>query len=157
MIEIAFLVLLTYLAVLSTGRAIFELKRRKSRAGVFKNLVEAVAARVAATTPDPATQLASILQKIEEMNAEITEGQSKLAELLGESYKSNIDYLNKSNKQIIDSVFDCVKTNTDDGIRLQTENSQRIYNSQVLTVKMVQRALIALGVGPTAEPSSEIV
>ena len=82
--------------------------------------------------------------------AELIDGQFKLAELGTQGIKANADYLNTTSKNVIDSTFDLVTKNTDDVLKLGTENSQKVYDALVVLIQMTNGLMSALGYRPTA-------
>ncbi len=82
--------------------------------------------------------------------AELIDGQFKLAELVTQGIKANAEYLNTMSKSVIDSTFDIVTKNTDDVLKLGTENSQKVYDALMVLIQMTNGLMSALGYRPTA-------
>lgn len=87
---------------------------------------------------------------VEKLKTEVVEGQFKLAELLTTGLKANTEYLSNVAKSMTDSTFDVVNKNTDDVLKLSTENSQKVYDALVVLIQMTNGLMTALGYRPTA-------
>jgi len=83
----------------------------------------------------------------------MTEGQFKLAELMTTGFKANADYMNAVSKAATDSNFDLVTKNTDDVLKLNTTNSQKVYDAMVVLIQMMNGLMTALGYRPAAPES----
>lgn len=96
------------------------------------------------------SELAAAKVKIDASKTEIIDGQFKLAELVATGLKANTDYLNKVAKEMVDSNFDLVTKNTDDVLKLNTSNSQKVYDALVVLIQMTNGLMTALGYRPSA-------
>lgn len=64
--------------------------------------------------------------------------------------------LNDGLVQLADLTVQTSKTSTDDVLKLDTENSQKIYDAQVLQIQMLNRLLTGLGYSPPSPEESGI-
>lgn len=97
-----------------------------------------------------ATDKAELVKFIEAHKTELVEGQMKTAELLTTGLKASTEYLNTVAKAVTDSTFDCVNKNTEDVLKLNTENSQKVYDAMVILIQMMNGLMTAMGYRPTA-------
>lgn len=66
-----------------------------------------------------------------------------------------IQSLSDSMKDLAELTVATAKTNTDDVLKLDTENSQKIYDAQVLQIQMLNRLLQGLGYSPPPMPEDD--
>ena len=97
-----------------------------------------------------ATDKAELVKFIESHKAEIIDGQMKMAELFTTGTKASTEYLNTVAKSVTDSIFDAVNKNTEDVLKLDTENSQKVYDAMIVLIQMMNGLMTAMGYRPTA-------
>lgn len=91
-----------------------------------------------------------LVKKIEESSKEVIAGQFQLADLTTKGIAAITEYLNKSSQAMTDSLFDAINKNTEDILKLNTENSQKVYDSLFVNIQMMNSLMSALGYRPTA-------
>jgi hypothetical protein len=97
-----------------------------------------------------AGEVASLKADVALAKAEIVDGQFKLAELETQGLKAATEYLNKVGKEVVDSNFDAINKNTEDVLKLNTENSQKVYDALVILIQMMNGLMSAMGYRPSA-------
>lgn len=96
------------------------------------------------------TEIATLKTASDASKDDVIKGQFQIAELLNQTLKSNVDYLNKVAKEIVDSNFDAITKNTDDVLKLNTANSQKVFDAVVVMIQMMNGLMAALGYRPSA-------
>jgi hypothetical protein len=111
---------------------------------LFKELVELTSKGVNAHAAVTDQQ-----KKIEDSLKEVVNGQFQLANLTTEGIKATTEYVGKTSKAMTDSVFDLIEKNTDDVLKLNTENAQKVYDSLYVNIQMMNSLMSAMGYRPT--------
>jgi predicted SnoaL-like aldol condensation-catalyzing enzyme len=93
---------------------------------------------------------AEMVKFFEAHKTEVVDGQMKMAELFTTGMKASTEYLNTVSKAITDSIFDAVNKNTEDVLKLNTENSQKVYDATVIMIQMMNGLMTAMGYRPSA-------
>ncbi len=81
--------------------------------------------------------------------SELIDGQFKLAELNTKGITAITEFVNKSAKEMVDSNFDAIEKNTEDVLKLNTQNSQKVYDAIVIMIQLMNGLMTALGYRPS--------
>lgn len=88
----------------------------------------------------------------EARHKEIVDGQFNLAEILKQAFQGSAEFQGKAFKDILDTTLDAIEKNADDVLKLNTENSQKLYDAVFVLIQMMNGYLTQMGYRPAPPP-----